>query len=216
MDEENESASGASMLPIALAVLAIALGGAGLYFGINASQQLSPLTDSVDAGSSSAARLEKQLASIETRLVELGATSDELAKTVERLRIYGSQSEQAVKQVASAARSNRQEIVTLAEKMKELAEGVASGGRPSGAATNTASTANTSAQSSSSGANRPELSGAAPGSGNEAGSTTYRIQAGDTFARIATERGISLNALLDANPDVDTRRLQIGQVIQIP
>lgn len=207
------------MLPIALAVLAIALGGAGLYFGINASQQLSPLTDSVHAGTSSTARLEKQLSSIETRLTEFGASSDELEKTVERLRIYGSQSEQAVKRVTSAAQSNRQEIITLAEKMKELADGVASGGARRNAATDSNTAANENNQSNGgSSAPRPEglRSDANAESGDPNGATTYRIQPGDTFARIATERDISLNALLDANPDVDTRRLQIGQIIQLP
>lgn len=206
------------MLPIALAVLAIALGGAGLYFGINASQQLSPLTDSVDAGTSSSARLEKQLSSIETRLTEIGASSEQLEKTVERLRIYGSQSEQAVKQVASAARSNREEIVTLAGKMNELAETIVSGGNTRNAASDSGQGSGSSSQSSSSSAVRPALAegDSDSQSAGEGGASSYRIQPGDTFAKIATKRGISLNALLDANPDVDTRRLQIGQTIQLP
>jgi LysM repeat protein len=212
MEEEMESSAGASMLPIALAILAIALGGAGLYFGMNASQQLSPLTDSVDAGTSSAARLEKQLSTIETRLMELAASSDQLEKTVERLRIYGSQSEQSVKQVASAAQSNRQEIVALAEKMRELADSLDSANRPVPVAPARAA-ASGGGGSSTGGAGSASASSGS-GGGGTAGS--YRIQAGDTFAKIATEKGISLNALLDANPDVDTRRLQIGQVIQLP
>lgn len=199
------------MLPIALAVLAIVLGGAGLYFGINASQQLSPLTDSVDAGTSSAARLEKQLASIETRLTELSARSNELAGTLERMRIYGTQNEQAVRQVTAAVRSNREEIVTLAERMKELAV------TPRAAATSTATTTRSAASSGSSGTGRGEIPGAAlTSSGSSDGGGTYTIRPGDTFAKIATEKGISLNALLGANPDVDTRRLQIGQIIQLP
>lgn len=218
MDEEIESSPGASMLLIALAVLAIALGSAGLYFGINASQQLSPLTDSVDAGTSSTARLEKQLSSIETRITEIGASSDELAKTVERLRIYGSQSEQAVQKVASAARSNRQEIVTLAEKVQELAERIAEAGSATSATANTSADTGANGPDSGGSTVRPELPGAGspPDSNNPDGASTYRIEAGDTLAKIAAERGISLNALLDANPDVDTRRLQIGQEIRLP
>lgn len=218
MDEEFESSSGASMLPIALAVLAIALGSAGLYFGIYASQQLSPLTESINAGTSSDARLEKQLSSIETRLTELAATGDQLAQRVERLQIYGSQSEQSVKQVASATRSNRQEIVTLAEKMKELAAGVGTAGRTTAAARNSGSASSDANQNGDGSPSRPE--GADDGSSTESATqnnaTTYRIQPGDTFAKIATDQGVSLNALLDANPGVDTRRLQIGQEIQLP
>lgn len=214
MDDEIESGSGAGMLPIALALLAIALGGAGLYFGMNASQQLSPLTDSVDAGTSSAARLEKQLSSIETRLTELSASGDELEKTVERLRIYGRQNEQTVKQVASAANANRREIVTLADRLKEVAARMGAGGGAANSGSSGGSGSSGEESDSAETANR----GSIPGidSADSDTDASYTIRAGDTFAKIAMEKGVSLNALIDANPDVDTRRLQIGQVIQLP
>lgn len=214
MDDEIESGSGAGMLPIALALLAIALGGAGLYFGINASQQLSPLTDSVDAGTSSAARLEKQLSSIETRLTELAANGEELEKTVERLRIYGRQNEQTVKQVASAANANRREIVTLAERLKEFAARMGPGGGAASSDSSSGSTSDGEESDSAEAATRGSIPGA--DSADPDSSASYTIRAGDTFAKIAMEKGVSLNALIDANPDVDTRRLQIGQVIQLP
>lgn len=44
----------------------------------------------------------------------------------------------------------------------------------------------------------------------------YRIQSGDTLTRVAREFGVSLNDLMDANPDTDPNRLQIGQEIVIP
>jgi LysM repeat protein len=44
----------------------------------------------------------------------------------------------------------------------------------------------------------------------------YTIQNGDTFAKIAERQHISLQALLGANPGVDPKRLQVGQVIQVP
>ncbi|PDH29511.1 MAG: hypothetical protein CNE95_04690 [Puniceicoccaceae bacterium MED-G30] len=45
---------------------------------------------------------------------------------------------------------------------------------------------------------------------------SYLIEPGDTFARIAQQMGVSLQALLDANPGVDPRRLRIGQNIVVP
>ena len=45
---------------------------------------------------------------------------------------------------------------------------------------------------------------------------SYTIKAGDTFGRIADKTGVNLQALLDANPDADPRRLRIGQVINLP
>lgn len=48
------------------------------------------------------------------------------------------------------------------------------------------------------------------------GSFPYTIKAGDTFYQIARTFGISLNALIAANPGVDPNRLFIGQVICVP
>lgn len=48
------------------------------------------------------------------------------------------------------------------------------------------------------------------------GSFPYTIKAGDTFFQIARTFGISLNALIAANPGVDPNRLFIGQVICVP
>ena len=48
------------------------------------------------------------------------------------------------------------------------------------------------------------------------GGTPYAIQAGDTFYRIALRYGTTVDALIRANPGVDPRNLQIGQVICVP
>lgn len=48
------------------------------------------------------------------------------------------------------------------------------------------------------------------------GSMPYTIKAGDTFYNIARTFGISLDALIAANPGVDPNRLFIGQVICVP
>lgn len=44
----------------------------------------------------------------------------------------------------------------------------------------------------------------------------YTIKAGDTPAKIAKAHGVSLNALMKANPGLDARKLKIGQKIQLP
>ncbi len=49
-----------------------------------------------------------------------------------------------------------------------------------------------------------------------AGQGTYTIAAGDTLGSIATKNGVKLADLMAANPSVDSRRLQIGQVIVLP
>jgi LysM repeat protein len=44
----------------------------------------------------------------------------------------------------------------------------------------------------------------------------YEIQKGDTIASIAKREGIAERAILDANPGLDPRKLQPGQVIELP
>jgi tetratricopeptide (TPR) repeat protein len=45
---------------------------------------------------------------------------------------------------------------------------------------------------------------------------TYIVVAGDTAIHIARRYGISLDALLAANPGLEPRRLRVGQVLSIP
>ena len=59
------------------------------------------------------------------------------------------------------------------------------------------------------------LSGNGSGRGS-GGAVTYNIRSGDTLARIARAFKVTLAALMRANPDVQARRLQIGQRIIIP
>jgi LysM repeat protein len=44
----------------------------------------------------------------------------------------------------------------------------------------------------------------------------YAIAKGDTMGSIARKNGLSLKALMEANPGVEARKLQIGQKVQIP
>ena len=48
------------------------------------------------------------------------------------------------------------------------------------------------------------------------GVTEYKIARGDTLGGLAKKFGVSLKALLDANPGITPEKLQIGQVIKIP
>ena len=62
------------------------------------------------------------------------------------------------------------------------------------------------------------LTGAVQRAGEEmaSGAVTYNIRSGDTLERIARVFKVSLTALMHANPNLQARRLQIGQRIIIP
>jgi len=46
--------------------------------------------------------------------------------------------------------------------------------------------------------------------------TEYAVRKGDSFARIAKAQAVTVKALQQANPGVDSRKLRVGQKIQIP
>jgi LysM repeat protein len=198
--EDDDIQPAGSMVPLALAVFGIVLGGAGLYFGLSANQRLNPIDETVSASQSSAAQIEKVINGFETQITELTAQLDEQSKTMNRLRVYSSQSEQAVKKLATELNTNREQIVKTAQKLNEFAE---AGFRPA--------QARTPAETSSAGALVNADASAAAGA-----ATTYVIVAGDNFGKIAAQTGVSLQAILDANPDTNPRRLSIGQTINIP
>ncbi len=45
---------------------------------------------------------------------------------------------------------------------------------------------------------------------------THKVMAGETAIRIARRYGVSLDALLTANPGLEPRRMRVGQVLNIP
>ncbi len=48
------------------------------------------------------------------------------------------------------------------------------------------------------------------------GAQTYKIAAGDTFSGIAKKFSVKVKTIEDANPNVDPKKLKVGQTIQIP
>lgn len=210
-DDDIETSSGSSLLPLALAVLAMVLSAAALYFGMSANQRLNPLADTMEAGSGTAARLEKDMARFETRIAELGAQYAELQQALQRIRLYSNQSEQTVKQMATAMQENRAELVKLAGRLNELL----TSGVPAAAVAPAAAAPAAAAPAPAAPAPASESTAAAEPSPTE-GSGTYAIQSGDNFVKISKKLDIALQALIDANPGVDHRRLRIGQQINLP
>lgn len=200
--EDDALQSPSNIIPLALAVFGIVLGGAGLYFGLTANQRLNPLDESLSESATSSAKIEKVIHGFDTQITELAAQVAEQEKTIGRLRVYSSQGEQAVKKLASEVKVNRDQIVKTAETLNEFA---AAGFR--------APTPPAQAPTVTSNEGEP-VEAAAPAAPGEA--TTYVIASGDNFGKIAAKHGISVQAILDANPNADPRRLSIGQTINIP
>jgi len=52
--------------------------------------------------------------------------------------------------------------------------------------------------------------------GPEVAAQQYKIASGDTFSSLAKKFGVKVKAIEDANPNVDPKKLHVGQVVQIP
>jgi LysM repeat protein len=46
--------------------------------------------------------------------------------------------------------------------------------------------------------------------------TEHKVKSGDTFGKMAKEYGVSSKAIISANPNLDPRRLKVGQSVLIP
>ena len=55
-----------------------------------------------------------------------------------------------------------------------------------------------------------------PKSPDTTSASTHKIKSGETPASIAKQYNLSVASLLKANPNVDPKRMRIGQVINLP
>lgn len=158
-----------------------------------------------------------RLDSIETSSRKASADAE---KAVSRLATVTTDAQRSFDNVAKELATLRTAVNRVTIESKELSEMVGpSGGRsPSSAARPSPNPTSTS--SSGSTASTPSSSpstGSAPAPAPELGpGGTYTIKSGDTFARLSGRFGVSVQAIEQANPGVDPRRLRIGQAINIP
>lgn len=199
--EEEESTGSSGMIPLIVAIIAVVLGGVGLYLGYSAQKRVSDLESGLTEGSTSVAEMERRLQQATARLSEVATKVDTAASDLDalrtRFRILGTQTQEGLTAFGNEINANREAIAKLNQNLVEIA---------SAAPRRTTTTATTAAA--------PADNGDSPTTG--AARRTYTIESGDTFQRIAREHNVTLQALLDANPDADPRRLRIGTEIVIP
>jgi hypothetical protein len=198
--EEEESTGSSGMIPLIVAIIAVVLGGVGLYLGYSAQKRVSDLESGLTEGSTSVAEMERRLQQATARLSEVATKVDTAASDLDalrtRFRILGTQTQEGLTAFGNEINANREAIAKLNQNLVEIASAA-----PRRTTTTAAAVA-------------PADNGESPTTG--AARRTYTIQSGDTFQRIAREHNVTLQALLDANPDADPRRLRIGTEIVIP
>lgn len=213
MDEDENDGNGAGMVPIALAVFGIVLGGAGLYFGMNANQRLSPLDQSIKEDAGRIESLAEQVAGLDARLSETNARLGDLENELGRFRSGERRTENAIGELTEEINTNRDRIRRTAGNLNKLAERLRSNAGARGGQAGEAQSSNGEDEEADNNGETPE---AGTGGGPDGETPTYTVKAGDTFAKIARREGVALQALIDANPGVEPRRLNIGQTIRLP
>ncbi len=113
----------------------------------------------------------------------------------------------SIENVAKSSQNNRSLIEELAKRSTRRAQAEPAPARQQAAQQAPEQTAAAAEQPAQQTAEQPAQNGE---------QKKYKIQSGDTFAKLAKKHGVSLDAIIAANPDANPSRLKVGQEINIP
>ena len=195
----NEPPQTNLFLPVALGVAGILIGIVSLYMAFHVNKRISASGDVMDKKIANVARVNGTISELEGRI---NALKTQLAKQTEQIDDLISQTQSAFVQVGKEIGSTRSQVTKNADKIRELVENMTKPVKPVRAVAKAAP-----AKASSSGVAAPLSDGQM---------REHVIASGDTFSKLAAQYHVTTDAILAANPDVDPRRLQIGQKIMIP
>ena len=190
IDGSIEPVATESKIPMILAIAACVLGGLSFVFAWNTKSNLTRHKDSIIKEVNDAVEVAKQAAA-DAR--NGGVSSDGVAslktdfeEMEAKLATGYTQLRESVKQLVEHAKQTQQRLARLE------------------------------------GGNAPVSSASARESSEPASATPvvangkYKVKKGDYPAKIAKELGVSTKALMDANPGLDPKKLQIGQELNVP
>jgi len=198
-EEPRESSGWFSWLALAVGVLGLILGVTGLIVANNSMRQVTALKTELAEKPDMLPELRKETEALSERLELLGS---EFVKLNRQDRTLQENTQKAFSSVTRDIKENRDALNAVTQRFSELTSKLESGGF---------------AHAKAKAAPVREEGGAVPDEpqGGES-PVTYQIRSGDTLSRVAKEFGVSLQELMEANPSVNPRALQIGQEILIP
>ena len=204
MEEDFEANSNAkTYLPLAVGIAGVVFGIAALAFAINSASRASRLEASVNSINQT---LEAS-AKTPQEVKNLGDKMMSAFEQIEAVRTAGTinsnavskQLQNAVNALSSEISNNRNLIEKNQEAIAELAtRGIRQAKTASAKAPAAAQTENS------------------PAAAKPQGGKIHKVKAGENFSVIAKKYGVNVSEIERANPDIDSRRLRIGQEIVIP
>jgi len=216
------------MVPVLIGVAALLLGGAALFFSLGGADQADNTQGALEAMTAKAEGLETRLRDLEEKYQ---AMDSELKAAKGDLNRMASDINTEFKEVGVEINRNRDLIETSADKLTELIDTLNRQGRPSAANASeptpppppsapaapaapvvVGSQSNNNLPVANDPETDPTLGPVVIGAENR----THTIRSGDTFTKLSQQYNVSVAAILGANPDVDPRRLAVGQKIKIP
>jgi LysM repeat protein len=187
------------MVPVAIALVGVLLGGAALYFALSNRGAASAIDDVKSDLATTQAELkavEKNAADLDSKFSDLAQTNSSLGTQIQNVT---GQVNDALNQMGKAITDDRAQLKTQADALAQLTA------KPSSASTSSASSGSDKTTTPA------PTTTAQPGVGG-----IHVIASGDTFGLLAKKYGVSVSAIEAANPDANPTRLHLGQKIIIP
>lgn len=183
-------------LPIAIGLAGVLLGGIALFFSFTGSGKVGQTESSITT-------LQNQIQGFEDKVRELESAlervNNQYSALDSRLRSTGSHTQNGFNQLGAEITHTRRQVTEYGERIAELTETL-----------NKMRTGTVAV---------PDTRSAEAGEGERTatgGQQIHTIVSGDTFTTLARRYGVSIDAIMAANPDADPRRLRVGQQITIP
>lgn len=212
------------IVPLLVAIAGLMLGGAALYFSLGGAGKADDAQGELEAITAKAEALETRLRDLEEKY---NAMDSDIKSAQGSLNRMARDINTEFKEAGGEINRNRDMIEAASDRLTELINTLNRQGRPSGsgAPSNEPSAPpapSTATSTTESPAERLPVASNAASDPTEGpvviGSPTrsHTIRPGDTFTQLSEQYRVSVSSILAANPDVDPRRLAVGQKIKIP
>ena len=214
-DELETKTEKQSQLVPALGLLGLGLGVVATALGIISMRKVGDTAADMNDKIEKAAALSLETKKISDRIDSLAMQIEEIKagdkskydSLISQLNAELKRMGASIENVAKSSQNNRSLIEELAKRSTRRAQAEPAPARQQAAQQAPEQTATTAEQPAQQTAEQPAQNGE---------QKKYKIQSGDTFAKLAKKHGVSLDAIIAANPDANPSRLKVGQEINIP